>query len=163
MEGHLRIGAFAAMAGLSADVVRYYERLGLLETPSRSDGGYRLYDSISLRRLQFIRRAKLLGLSLVEIRGLLAVAEQGDCRPLRQEVIGLLRQKIDQCAARVSELQSLQASLEARYQSARDHENEASCCCAGFPAGCPCLPVRADEVGDGGPDPTFSVRPRRRR
>ncbi|MER3398157.1 MAG: hypothetical protein C4316_06395 [Chloroflexota bacterium] len=57
-DGLLRIGEVAARAGVSADTVRYYERLGLLRPPARSESGYRLYSEVELRRLQFIRRAK---------------------------------------------------------------------------------------------------------
>jgi len=70
-SGTLRIGELAARAGTSADTVRYYEKLGLLGAADRSDGGYRLYGLAELGRLQFIRRAKLLGLTLEEIRSLL--------------------------------------------------------------------------------------------
>ncbi len=67
----LHIGDLADKAGVSADTVRYYERLGLLGSPARTAGGYRVYTEADLGRLLFIRRAKLLGLSLDEIRGLL--------------------------------------------------------------------------------------------
>src|SRR6266545_2153723 len=57
-----RIGEMAARAGTTADTVRYYEQLGLLEAATRSEGGYRLYGQGELGRLQFIRRAKQLAL-----------------------------------------------------------------------------------------------------
>src|SRR6266516_72973 len=106
----LRIGELAARVGASPDTIRYYEQLGLIAAPERSEAGYRLYSDAELRRLQFIRKAKLLGLSLEEIKGLLGIAEQGECRPLRSQVAELLRQKIDDCQAKLAELTELKAS-----------------------------------------------------
>jgi MerR family Zn(II)-responsive transcriptional regulator of zntA len=144
--GTLRIGELAARVGATADTVRYYEKLGLLESISRSESGYRLYSQAELGRLQFIRRAKLLGLSLDEIRSLLGVAEEGKCRPLRSQVAELLRRKIEACEAKLAELNGFKASLEERYQLALENQDEPACDCATFPANCACLPVQIEEV-----------------
>ena len=145
-DNNLRIGELACRAGLSTDTVRYYERLGLLRTPHRMANGYRQYGAADLRRLQFIRRAKLLGLSLDEIRSLLHIAEEGACQPLRQQVVELLRRKIDDCAVQLAELTALKASLEERYQQAIAKQHEPACGCASFPATCACLPVPIEEL-----------------
>ncbi len=145
-EGALRIGELATRVGTSADTVRYYEKLGLLGASSRSEGGYRLYGAAELGRLQFIRRAKLLGLSLDEIRGLLGLAEQGECRPLRSQVAELLRRKVEDCEFKLAELQAFKAGLEERYQLALQNQDEPACDCATFPASCACLPVQIEEV-----------------
>ncbi len=145
-DGVLRIGELATRVGTSADTVRYYEKLGLLGPPSRSEGGYRLYTEAELGRLQFIRRAKQLGLSLDEIRGLLGLAEEGECRPLRRHVAELLRRKIAECEAKLSELSAFKASLEERYQLALHSQDLPACSCATFPADCACLPVQIEEV-----------------
>ena len=144
--GPLRIGELAARVGATADTVRYYEKLGLLGPPSRSEGGYRLYSQSELGRLQFIRRAKLLGLSLDEIRDLLGVADEGECRPLRSQVAELLRRKIEACEVKLVELNAFKASLEDRYHLALQNQDEPACDCATFPASCACLPVQIEEV-----------------
>ena len=123
----LRIGELAARVGASPDTIRYYEQLGLIAAPERSEAGYRLYSDAELRRLQFIRKAKLLGLSLEEIKGLLGIAEQGECRPLRSQVAELLRQKIDDCQAKLAELTELKASLEQRYSLALQSQDLPAC------------------------------------
>lgn len=70
-------GRVAALAGCNLETVRYYERVGLMPAPPRSKGGHRVYDQDLLRRLNFIRRCRELGLTLVEIRGLLELVDGG--------------------------------------------------------------------------------------
>ncbi len=154
----LRIGELATRVGTSADTVRYYEKLGLLGAAVRSEGGYRLYTEAELGRLQFIRRAKLLGLSLDEIKALLGLAEEGECRPLRKQVAELLRRKIDDCEAKLRELAAFKAGLEERYQLALEGQDEPACSCATFPATCSCLPVQIEEVS---PPATETISPKR--
>ena len=143
---HVRIGAFARRAHLSADTIRYYERLGLLQPPTRAANGYRAYGEADLRRVQFIRRSKLLGLSLEEIGTLLGLAEEGACQPLRQQVVELLRQKIDACEAQLTELAAFKANLEERYNLAIARQTEPGCDCAAFPATCQCLPIQLEDT-----------------
>lgn len=69
----MTIGRVAKQAGVNIETVRYYEREGLLETPQRSDSGYRQYPSDAVRRIRFIRRAKDLGFTLKEISELLSL------------------------------------------------------------------------------------------
>ncbi|MBI3977987.1 MAG: MerR family transcriptional regulator [Chloroflexi bacterium] len=141
----LRIGELASAVGMTPDTVRYYERLGLLGVPRRTESGYRLYTDADRRRLQFIRRAKLLSLSLDEIRSLLALAAEGECRPLRRQVADLLGQKIDECEAKLVELAAFKMTLEDYYRRALESQGESACECAAFLANCACLPVRGEE------------------
>jgi MerR family copper efflux transcriptional regulator len=69
----LTIGQLAEQAHVNRETVRYYERRRLLQRPSRSLGGYRVFSDDALRRLRFIRHAKMLGFSLEEIKELLAL------------------------------------------------------------------------------------------
>src|SRR6266446_649468 len=70
------IGTLAKRSGVTVETIRYYERIGLLPAPPRSPGGYRVYSSVHAERLQFVRRARDLGLSLDEVRHLLSLADQ---------------------------------------------------------------------------------------
>ncbi|MBI5136063.1 MAG: helix-turn-helix domain-containing protein [Nitrospirae bacterium] len=72
------IGALAARTGVNAETIRYYERIGLLPRPRRTDGGHRLYDHGQRKRLVFIRRARELGFSVEEVRELLRLVDGGD-------------------------------------------------------------------------------------
>lgn len=67
----LTIGKLAKATDAKVETVRYYERIGLLGAPARSEGNYRLYDEVALSRLSFIRRARDLGFSLDQVRALL--------------------------------------------------------------------------------------------
>lgn len=145
-ENMLRISELASLTGTTTDTLRYYERLGLLWPSSRTDSGYRLYGDAEVGRLQFIRRAKYLGLSLEEIRGLLGLAEEGECRPLRRQVAELLRHKIDEGEAKMAELAAFTAGLQERYRLALERQDEPACGCACFPASCACLPVQIEEL-----------------
>ena len=71
----LTVSALADTVGLSADTVRYYERVGLLPPPARSAAGYRLYDQDAVGRLRLIKGAQRAGLRLREIGELLQVAD----------------------------------------------------------------------------------------
>ena len=70
------IGQLAKRAGVAIDTVRYYERNDLLAPSGRLASGYRRYGDVELKRLRFIRRAKALGFSLTDIRGLLALSDE---------------------------------------------------------------------------------------
>ncbi len=71
------IGRLAEQTGFPAKTIRYYESIGLLPRPERSDGGYRLYGADDESRLAFIAKAKQLGLSLGEIGDILTLHDAG--------------------------------------------------------------------------------------
>jgi DNA-binding transcriptional MerR regulator len=73
------ISAQAAALGLSADALRYYERLGLMPPPPRTAAGYRLYGEEAAERLSFISGAKRMGLRLADIKELLDIRDRGQC------------------------------------------------------------------------------------
>lgn len=67
----LTIGQLAKKARVNVETVRYYERRGLIPKPPRRDSGYRQYSQDTVARIKFIKRAKELGFSLMEISELL--------------------------------------------------------------------------------------------
>lgn len=75
--GGLTIGKLAAQSGVNLETVRYYERIGLMPEPDRTEGGHRLYAEPHRQRLAFIRRGRELGFSIEDIRALLELAEPG--------------------------------------------------------------------------------------
>lgn len=82
------IGEAAAASGLPVKTIRYYEEIGLIPPAMRTNGsahgsGHRVYNDADVGRLRFIQHARLFGLSLAEIRDLVALAEGNGC-PSRQ-------------------------------------------------------------------------------
>ncbi|TDR37709.1 DNA-binding transcriptional MerR regulator [Tahibacter aquaticus] len=108
-KGSMRIGELASASGVPVDTVRYYERIGLLPTPARRGGGYRKYEPDDVYRLQAIRGAKALGLTLEAIRTLLVMAlPSARPAPVRACAKALQQELADRCAA----LQSLAGAVE---------------------------------------------------
>jgi DNA-binding transcriptional MerR regulator len=107
----LKIGELARQTGLSIKTIRYYERRGLLEQPPRTEGGYRLYGPEEVARLRFVQRAKLLGLTLEEIRELVSLAadcNEGELVPRLEEV---LTEKLRETERKIAELSAFKNNL----------------------------------------------------
>jgi DNA-binding transcriptional MerR regulator len=105
----LRVAELAAMAGISPDTVRYYERAGLLAAPTRTPAGYRSYPLSTVERLRFVQGCQRLGLRLREIAELLAVRDTGvcPCEPAEQ----LLRRHLHDLDVELTRLAALRSEL----------------------------------------------------
>lgn len=94
----LYIGKVAKQAGFNPRTIRYYETLGLLAPPLRSESRYRIYAPQTVELLRFIKKAKTLGFTLTEIREIIALRQRGDLpcphvhRLLTERVQALSRQ-----------------------------------------------------------------------
>lgn len=93
------IGTLSEGTGVNIEIIRYYERIGLLPPPPRSAGRHRLYGDSHRQRLIFIRRARELGFSLKEVRALLGLGGGhdltcGEVRALTQHHIAAIRHKV---------------------------------------------------------------------
>lgn len=145
----MRIGGLARAAGVSADTLRYYERLGLLPKARRSEGGYRLYDRSVAERVGFIRKAQALGLTLEQVGEALRIAADGaaPCEHVRAALSARLRE-VD---ARIEELLSLRRTLSRALARSRALPETGSCVCGIIESeqvsrGAPRPPVRAPRV-----------------
>jgi len=105
----LTIGKLAKQAHVNRETVRYYERRRLLPRASRSIAGYRVFSDDALRRLRFIRHAKVLGFSLNEIGELLAlrVNSLDMCERVRERT----ELKIADIEAKIHALQHMRDAL----------------------------------------------------
>ena len=83
----------ASAFGIQPSALRYYERIGLLHSSRRSDGG-RVYDSAGERRLAFIRLGQQAGLSLGEIESMLLGSESGQWRPAAQRRLVTIKEQL---------------------------------------------------------------------
>ncbi len=77
-NNHYLIGQLAKKAGCKVETVHYYEKIGLMPEPPRSNGGHRLYNLSHIKRLNYIRRSRELGFSIEQIRGLLKFIDEPD-------------------------------------------------------------------------------------
>jgi DNA-binding transcriptional MerR regulator len=105
----MHIGVLSARAGLTTKTIRFYEDTGLLPPPPRTPAGYRDYPAQTLTRLRFIRNAQAAGLTLAEIRGILAIRDHGQA-PC-QHVTALIDQHLAQVQQRLAELTQAQNIL----------------------------------------------------
>ena len=106
----MRIGELAEQHGVTTKTVRFYEASGLLPAPARTPSGYRSYDDEDARRLAFIKTAQRLGLSLDEIKEILAFRDRGE-RPCRH-VAGVLERQVQDLDRRIGEMRSLRDELQ---------------------------------------------------
>jgi len=105
----IAIGVLATYTGANIETIRYYERVGLLPAPARSSGGYRLYGTDHLKRLNFIRRARVLGFSLADVRKLLTLADQRR-RPCA-EVRAVAAAHLDDVKGKIADLKAMERVL----------------------------------------------------
>lgn len=104
-----RIGEIAAEAGVTVEAVRYYERIGLLPRPPRTISGTRRYPHEAVDRIGFVKQAQRNGLSLAEIRELLAL--RGGTRRCKQ-VQRLLATKIADIDQKRAQLDDFRRTLQ---------------------------------------------------
>lgn len=124
----------AESVGLPSRTVRYYDRIGLVPADERSPAGYRIYSPEDEGKLRFIRKAKALGFSLEDIRGLMDAAERGCCDQVVPEVERLLEQKVREIDDRIVELTAFRERLVS-YGAGRG----SGCGCQKAGAFCGCL------------------------
>ncbi len=103
------IGDIADKTGLSADTLRYYEKIGLLVDVPRNAGRRRLYRERDLSRLRFITRAQKMNFTLAEIGALLQMRE--DPQHAREDIRRMTRNKLQQVESHMEELGKLRTEL----------------------------------------------------
>lgn len=106
----MRIGELARQSGTPATTLRYYEQAGLIAPPRRTESGYRAYDPDALPRLAFIHAAQAVGLTLAEIRDVIAIRDGGraPCRHVRE----LVDQRRGEVHAKIAQLRRLAEDLD---------------------------------------------------
>jgi len=105
-----RIGEVTRLLGISADTLRYYEKIRLLPAIGRTDAGIRVYLERDISRLRFIRRAQKMQFSLKEIAELLKMRENP--QTARDEVRLLTRSKLTEIEEHLDDLQFLRNELQ---------------------------------------------------
>jgi MerR family transcriptional regulator, mercuric resistance operon regulatory protein len=137
MLPEITIGGLSRLTGCNIETIRYYERIGLLPRARRESGGrFRRYDGDDVARLRFIRRARQLGFTLDEVRGLLRLAA-GDGETVRAEARSLAAAHVADIRAKIADLQAMEAVL-----------SDAICeCQADRQSRCPLIEVLSADAG----------------
>lgn len=135
-NGSSKIGEVAKRLGMSPRTIRFYESAGLLPPPQRTAHGYassghRLFTREDLQRLQFIRQARLLDLSLDQIHELVEVTDDGCCGVARPHLKTLIREKLPDLRRRISELRRLERRLKALQNTLPDEISKTDRSCGG--------------------------------
>jgi DNA-binding transcriptional MerR regulator len=123
-EGGLFIGKVAEQVGVNAKTIRYYETIGLLPKPGRSESGYRVYPKEVIELLRFIKKAQSLGLKLSEIGEIVALYRKGQApcghvQSLLERKIVELDQRLDDLLALRKKLSSLLAATRGKAKPGR--------------------------------------------
>lgn len=108
-RGMLKIGDVSKQSGIGIEALRFYEKSGLLEKPSRTESGYRVYDAGVLERLAFIKQSQALGFSLEEIKRIIEDARTGKspCAEVRE----IVRHRLEELDERMRELRRYRKQL----------------------------------------------------
>ena len=106
----LAIGTLAKRTGTKVQTIRYYEQIGILPEPGRTEGGQRRYNDSDLDRLAFVRHARQLGFTLEAIRELLDLSDN-PCRSCA-EVDSIAQRQLKEVKVRIARLQALEKELK---------------------------------------------------
>lgn len=121
----MTISELADLAGVNLQTIRYYENLGLLPEPERSDSGYRIYHSDYIEHIQFVKNSQDLGFKLEEIHDLVALRSNKKARGM--DVKEFVRKKISELDIEINKLKQQKTSLETLDKSCSG-EMKTSCC-----------------------------------
>ena len=116
------ISSAAKNAGVGVETIRYYQRIGLIQEPTKPETGYRSYTNEDLQQLKFILRAKQLGFSLAEIKTLLSLGGRS-CDETKQ----LASSKLDDVKGKIKDLKSIATTLEKLVESCESNRGNSAC------------------------------------
>lgn len=137
-----RIGQVADETGFTPSTLRYYEDEGLLPAPDRTPAGQRIYTDGHIDRLQFMARAKRLGLSLEEIGQLANAWDSQPCSITHEQLVDMLEAKLAQVHDEIVELTQFADQLEAVFRRVAGRSPRHGRC----GPDCGCAPALAEEA-----------------
>lgn len=124
LQRQMAIGDAARASGVKVPTIRYYEQIGLLPTPQRSEGNRRSYEDADVRRLAFIRHARELGFHVDSIRALLDLQDRPGQSCESADMIAKAR--LEEVDHRIRSLTALKSELELMIEGCR-HGRVAEC------------------------------------
>lgn len=123
MTGKMTIGRLAAAAGVNVETVRFYQRSGLIDEPTRPYSGYRTYGDDDVRRIRFIKRAQLLGFTLDEIANLLKLQGSLTCASTRD----MAARKLAMVESKLNDLLAMKTALAGMVARCASEERSTGC------------------------------------
>ena len=131
----LLIGGLAERTGVNSETIRYYEKIGLLPPPPRTEGRHRAFDEQHVQRLSFIRRGRELGFPIEDIRTLLQLVDSGssECRATK-----------DMTLLHLADVRGKIASLKKLERALKDMTDA---CAPGNQSSCPIIDALSTGVG----------------
>ncbi|WP_119066962.1 MerR family DNA-binding transcriptional regulator [Rubrobacter indicoceani] len=147
-ETALRIGEVAKLVGLPAKTLRYYEELGLISPSRQENSGYRVFGWREMEQIEFVKRAKLMGLSLEQIRTLVEAAEDGVRSGVLHRLEDMLDEKLSETERKLVELRAFRESLLEYRGLVAVAEEESLCRCSelGATEFCGCVSAATEGV-----------------
>jgi MerR family copper efflux transcriptional regulator len=106
----MNIGQAAERSGVSAKMIRYYEQIGLISAPHRTDSNYRVYGADEVHVLRFIKRSRNLGFSVEETAALLALWQ--DKSRASAEVKDIASGHVAALETKIAELEGMVSTLK---------------------------------------------------
>ena len=132
MSHGIQIGKVAERTGLSIDTIRFYQKIGLVKQPARSEGGFRVFNDADMKDLAFIKNAQELGFSLTEIKQLSILNQEHGhaCSQVRDLLEGKLRDVREKAAQLLRLEAELNKALRKCNRDLRSHRRSAhgECC-----------------------------------
>ena len=122
-----KINEVAKRSGFTPATLRYYEEVGLVPLPTRTEAGYRMYDDRALERLAFIARAKQLGCTLEETADLVVAWEGGECGPIQDRLRSLVADKLVAAQTQIVALTTLTSELQRAAAGLEGHRPDGPC------------------------------------
>lgn len=120
---NLTIGTLAKQGGVNVETIRYYQRRGLLQEPTKPRSGFRQYTSDTVKRVRFIKRAQALGFTLEEITGLLTLDERKACLETR----GIAAHKLELIEEKIADLSKMKKALSRLVRACDTSSTGAPC------------------------------------
>jgi len=123
----LKIGELASKTGLTAHTIRFYEKNGLINASQRSEAGYRYYAETDVRQAEFVKTARKIGFSIDDVATLLSIRVDKRNHTC-QDVTDITQRKLNDVNEKISELLSMQQTLQILLNSCCGGPKSATYC-----------------------------------
>lgn len=120
-HGLVPIGVLAKQAGSNIETIRFYEKIGIMPKPSRTEGGHRMYKPAHIERLIFIRRTRELGFTLDEVRALLRLSDGPDA--VCSDVKAIAAAHLVTIKDKIADLRAMKTGLAKLIEQCDDAQN----------------------------------------